>query len=183
MPKLYVYLIFIFSLQHFILGQAVAKPLNTLDNIIQEQSYIPIGETTFSILFWDLYKSKLLTTTGTYPIQTDRDKLLYQINYLTGISSKDLVNRTVEQWQHLGVEPELYAVYLPILLKIWPDIEEGDSLSLYVNNNKSVFYFNNNLIGEINQPEFSQLFLDIWLSEKTSEPKLRLELLGIKNDK
>jgi hypothetical protein len=94
-----------------------------------------------------------------------------------------LVNRTVEQWQHLGVEPELYAVYLPILLKIWPDIEEGDSLSLYVNNNKSVFYFNNNLIGEINQPEFSQLFLDIWLSEKTSEPKLRLELLGIKNVK
>ncbi|MBA6265316.1 chalcone isomerase family protein [Colwellia sp. Bg11-12] len=183
MPKLYVYLIFIFSLQNFILGQAIAKPLNTLDNIIQEQSYIPIGETTFSILFWDLYKSKLLTTTGTYPIQTDRDKLLYQINYLTGISSKDLVNRTVEQWQHLGVEPELYAVYLPILLKIWPDIEEGDSLSLYVNNNKSVFYFNNNLIGEINQPEFSQLFLDIWLSEKTSEPKLRLELLGIKNDK
>jgi hypothetical protein len=183
MPKFYVYLILIFSLQSFISVQVMGKSLNTLENIIQEQDYIPIGETTFSILFWDLYKSKLLTTTGTYPIKTDKDKLLYQIKYLTDISSKDLVNRTVEQWQHLGVAPELYAAYLPILNKIWPDIEEGDSLSLYVNNNKSVFYFNNNLIGEINQPEFSQLFLDIWLSEKTSEPNLRLELLGIKNDK
>jgi hypothetical protein len=183
MSKHYMYLILIFSLQNFISGQVMGIPFNTLENIIQEQPYIPIGETTFSILFWDVYTSKLLTTTGNYPIQTDKDKLLYQINYLTNISGKDLVNSTVEQWQYLGIEPELYAAYLPILHKIWPDIEEGDSLSLYVNNNKSVFYFNNNLIGEINQPEFSQLFLDIWLSEKTSEPKLRLELLGIKNDK
>jgi hypothetical protein len=69
-----------------------------------------------------------------------------------------------------------------MLEKIWPDIKEGDSLSLYVSNNKSTFYFNNDLIGEIEQQEFSQLFLDIWLSKNTSEPKLRLELLGINKD-
>jgi hypothetical protein len=51
-----------------------------------------------------------------------------------------------------------------------------------VNNNKSFFYYNNELIGEIGQQEFSQLFLDIWLSENTSEPDLRRELLGVNNN-
>jgi hypothetical protein len=185
MLKFYARLIVITMLQQFITVQVLAtddiKP-DTLNNILTEQVYIPVGQTTFSVLFWDLYKSKLLTTSGKYPIELTDEKLLYQINYLTDISSKDLIERTVEQWQHLGVPRKNFERYLPTLKKIWPDIKEGDSLSLYVSNNKSTFYFNNDLIGEIEQQEFSQLFLDIWLSKNTSEPKLRLELLGINKD-
>jgi hypothetical protein len=158
------------------------KPSNTLDNVVKAHAYIQVGETTFSILFWDLYKSKLQTTSGKYPLEKDSEKLLYHINYLTDISREDLLMRTVEQWQHLGIETERYQTYLSVLEKIWPDIEDGDTLSLHVNNTRSVFYFNNNFIGEIEQSEFSQLFLDIWLSENTSEPKLRLELLGVNNN-
>ena len=43
---------------------------------------------------------------------------------------------------------------------------------------KSAFYFNDNLVGSIEDPMFGPLFVDIWLSEKTSEPKLRQQLLG-----
>ncbi|TWX53639.1 chalcone isomerase family protein [Colwellia hornerae] len=185
MFKFYARLIVIIMLQQFITVQVLAtddiKP-DTLDNILKEQVYIPVGETTFSVLFWDLYKSKLLTTSGKYPLKSTNEKLLYQINYLTDISSEDLIERTVEQWQHLGVPRINFQHYLPMLEKMWPDIKEGDSLSLYVINNKSTFYFNNNIIGKIDQQEFSQLFLDIWLSTNTSEPKLRLELLGINKD-
>jgi hypothetical protein len=158
------------------------KISHTLEHILNNHTYVQVGETTFSFLFWDLYKSKLQTTSGKYPLEHDNDNLLYQINYLADISSADLLMRTVEQWQHLGIEVERYQVYLPVLEKIWPDIEDGDTLSLHVNNNRSVFYFNNYFIGEIEQSEFSQLFLDIWLSENTSEPELRLELLGVNNN-
>ena len=158
------------------------KSPNTLSAVLKNDTYIKVGETTFSILFWDLYNSKLQTTSGKYPIKSETDKLIYNINYLADISSKDLIERTVEQWKHLGINPELYQVYLPVLEKIWPDIDDGDTLSLHVINNKSIFYFNNGFIGEIVQPEFSQLFLDIWLSKNTSEPELRLELLGVNNN-
>jgi len=49
---------------------------------------------------------------------------------------------------------------------------------LSVQDNKSIFYFNNLKVGVIERAEFSQLFLAIWLSEKTSEPELKAELLG-----
>jgi hypothetical protein len=185
MFKALVYLLFITTSQFLIsinvLATEVSQP-NTLDGVLKEHDYIQVGETTFSILFWDLYNSKLQTTSGKYPIQSENDQLLYNINYLADISGKDLIERTVEQWQHLGINPEIYQAYLPVLEKIWPDIEAGDTLSLHVNNNKSFFYYNNELIGEVGQQEFSQLFLDIWLSANTSEPKLRLELLGINNN-
>jgi hypothetical protein len=185
MHKLFVYILLIVSSQilapiHVMAN--TARPPNTLNAVLKDDTYIKVGETTFSILFWDLYKSKLQTTSGKYPIECETDTLIYNINYLADISGKDLIERTVEQWQHLGINPETYQVYLPVLENIWPDIEDGDTLSLHVINNKSMFYFNNDFIGEIVQPEFSQLFLDIWLSKNTSEPELRLELLGVNNN-
>lgn len=185
MYKVINYLLLICILQTMLPIKVIATELttpNTLERVLNSQTYINVGETTFSILFWDIYKSNLKTTTGKYPLESDRDKLIYQINYLEDITSKDLIMHTVEQWQHLGVEVERYQAYLDVLAKIWPDIKDGDTLVLYVNNNKSSFYLNNNFIGEIEQPAFSQLFLDIWLSENTSEPDLRLELLGVNNN-
>ena len=185
MCKVINYLLLMGALQILLPINVMATEFSTpnkLEMVLKNNLYIPIGETTFSILFWDLYNSKLKTTSGKYPIENDNDKLIYQINYLADISSKDLIMRTVDQWQHLGVEPERYEIYLGLLENIWPDIKDGDTLSLYVSNNKSAFYFNNNFIGEINRSDFSQLFLDIWLSENTSEPDLRRELLGVNNN-
>ena len=43
------------------------------------------------------------------------------------------------------------------------------------------FYFNKVHIGRIDDHTFGQIFLDIWLAEKTSQPKLRSQLLGQTN--
>ncbi|MCF2949793.1 chalcone isomerase family protein [Paraglaciecola aquimarina] len=141
-----------------------------------------VGEATFSVLFWDIYTSKLKTSTGKYPLENAEDNLLFQIHYLRDIKSEDLILRTIEQWQHLGVPEDKYQAYLPRLNTLWPDIKKGDSLALLINNHTSVFYFNDSYLGEITQAEFGQQFLDIWLSEKTSQPKLRLELLKGKSN-
>lgn len=171
----------------FFLSQNVAFAKSITDNMelpisfkstIDTQDFVSIGEATFSILFWDLYKSQLLTTSGKYPVVLETDKVLFTINYLADISSDDLINRTIEQWDHLGIRPEQYLIYLPELKSMWPDIQEGDSLSLLIHQGRSVFYFNQQYIGVINPTGFGQIFLAIWLSENTSEPNLRRELLG-----
>lgn len=149
-----------------------------LTHVIESQGFTKTGETTFSILFWDLYKSKLLTTSGKYPLSEYGESLIFNINYLADISSEDLIMRTVEQWQHLGINKREYQKYIGQLESLWPDIESGDSLAIFLKNDKSVFYFNDQYIGSINDPEFGQLFIDIWLSEHTSQPELRAELIG-----
>jgi len=148
---------------------SLPKNLNTMLNT---RNFLSIGETTFSILFWDLYKSQLLTTSGKYPIEIKKDDLIMDIRYLADISSDDLIERTIEQWQHLGIAPENYQGFLPDLKAIWPNITDGDSLSLLLHQGRSVFYYNQQYVGVINDPKFGQIFLAIWLSEKTSEPSL-----------
>jgi hypothetical protein len=149
-----------------------------LTNILSSKLFIPTGTTTFSILFWDLYKSTLYSTSGKYPLSSKSESLIFHINYLTNISSEDLIVRTIEQWQHLDIEEKRYSHYVTELKKIWPNITDGDSLALLIQNNKSYFYFNDLYIGTIDDPYFGQLFIDIWLSKSTSQPTLRAELLG-----
>lgn len=152
----------------------LSNDLNTLD----ARQFLSVGETTFSIFFFDLYKSQLLTTSGKYPVEIEKENILFNINYLVGISSDDLIKNTIDQWLYLGIAREKYQSYLPELKAIWPDIKKGDSLSLLIQQKRSVFYFNKQYIGVINDAQFGQLFLAIWLSENTSEPSLRHELLG-----
>lgn len=155
---------------------------NHLENVYKKESFKPIGNTLFSILFWDLYKSKLLTTSGTYPIDNQQDKLLYEIEYLQGISSNDLIGRTIDEWVHLGISPTVYQEYVPKLKEIWPDIKPGDSLSMLMDGEGTAFYYNQSYVGGIESAEFGPLFLNIWLAENTSQPDLRDELLGGLND-
>jgi hypothetical protein len=180
-----LYLLCFYFIFGFSQSVAVAKSItdemelpNNLLSSVDTKPFLLLGETTFSILFWDLYKSQLLTTSGKYPVNVSTDKILFTINYLADISSDDLISRTVDQWQHLGIPSDKYINYLPKLKAMWPDIKEGDSLSLLIDQGRSVFYFNQQYIGVIKPSEFGQIFLAIWLSENTSEPNLRRELLG-----
>ncbi len=138
---------------------------------------VEVGSAKFTIMFWDIYDSRLYTSTGKYPVQLESEKLVFEITYLKDIDKDDLIERTAEQWQHIGVNEEVFRKYLPSLKDIWPDIKAGDSLSLLVEGEQSYFYFNQQLIGSLAHQDFGQQFIDIWLSTKTSQPQLRAQLL------
>jgi hypothetical protein len=149
-----------------------------LSEVLSFQEFITVGEATFSILFWDLYQSQLRTTSGRYPIFLESEQLIFQIRYLTDISNDNLIMRTIEQWQHQGISKGIYQQYIEKLATIWPNIKKGDRLAMLMQKDKSVFYFNDQYIGAINDDVFGQLFVNIWLGDSTSEPSLRAQLLG-----
>lgn len=141
-----------------------------------------VGRAKFSVLFWDIYNSTLYTKSGEYQHDNLPESLLFKIEYLKDISTDDLLERTVQQWQHLQIPESKFNTFIPKLKAIWPNISAGDSLTMLVDNEVSAFYFNNVKVGVITDNEFSKLFLDIWLSPKTSQAQLRTQLLGIKNN-
>ncbi|MDO6427605.1 chalcone isomerase family protein [Thalassotalea sp. 1_MG-2023] len=151
----------------------------TLEKVKSELTQV--GKATFSFMFWDIYDSKLYTQSGRYS-STSTQTLLLEIHYRKDITKDDLLANTVEQWQYLGFTKEKYDKYLDTLRELWPNIESGDSLSLLDDNKKSQFYFNDEQLGTIEDAEFADLFLAIWLSEKTSQPILRKRLIGEKNE-
>ncbi len=140
-----------------------------------KQPLVLVGKAKFSVLFWHIYDSALFTYDGKY--QEDA-AFLFEINYLRDISRDDLIERTVEQWQHLGVDSIKYQPFLADLANIWPNISKGDQLAMWTDGQSTAFYFNQAFQGQIADPAFSQLFASIWLSPQTSQPKLRKKLLG-----
>lgn len=150
----------------------------SLDKITKDQPVKKVGKAKFSVFIWDVYESELSTSSGEYPDTSSEEVLIYKINYLRDVTSKELIKSTIEQWEHLNIEASVYKPFIPELNKIWPDIKSGDSLALVVKQNMNAFYYNNKFIGSIDDAEFAKIFLAIWLSEKTSEPELRNSLLG-----
>lgn len=140
-----------------------------------------VGMAEFSYLFWDVYDSYLFNHSGkidsNYPWY-EQAPLALEIRYKRDIDAQDLIDSTVEQWEHLGLKKEQYQEYLPWLKKVWPDLKDGDRLALFVQDGHSVFFYNKEEIARQSDPYFSRIFLDIWLSADTSEPKLRKRLLG-----
>lgn len=137
-----------------------------------------VGRAKFSVLFWDIYNSTLYTKSGKYLHENSPEPLIFEIEYLRDITTEELLERTVQQWKYLEISEAEYSRFIPTLQAMWPNISAGDRLTMLVQNKQSIFYFNGVKTGQIQQKEFSKLFLDIWLSPKTSQEKLRKELLG-----
>ena len=145
----------------------------------QQQTLKLIGKAKLSVLFWDIYQSSLYSSTGDYQLDNRPEQVVFNIHYLRDIEQSELIEHTEEQWRHLGLTPQDFNSYLAQLQTFWPNIEQGDNLTLLVNPSNSTFYFNSEPIGNIESANFGPMFLNIWLSPQTSRPKLRRQLLGM----
>ena len=156
------------------------KPLTSSNfaKLIESNNLQLLGTAKFSVLFWDIYESRLLTSDGQLPLSHPCQYSMFEIKYLRDITKQELIENTVAQWQHLAITEKEYQPYLVALKNIWPDIRAGDQLILLNNATTTLFYFNQQKVGEIESEVFADLFLQIGLDENTSEPTLRKQLLG-----
>lgn len=164
---------------------------NQLDIIPKNQllnGYQRIGSGLMKVMFWQVYQAefyaKLAMNQSTFDNSTFPQAL--KINYLRNIDKEDLVDATADQWQHLNMESTKQDQWIKDLTNIFPNIKEGNAITLIVDENKvSTFYLTdkdskNRELGIIQDVEFGTAFLAIWLSKNTSRPALRSKLLGEK---
>lgn len=137
-----------------------------------------VGETRLSVLFWDVYDARLYSDTGAYQ---DAGRRALRLDYLRDIEADELVETTKEEWERLdyAINDEAQS-WLDKLGEIWPDVSEGDCITLVeTSNGYAEFYGNSGLLGEVENKEFTQKFLDIWLSENSRFEDERDELTGV----
>jgi hypothetical protein len=161
------------ALAAFILGATAPAQARTADPALQL-----VGEARLEVLLWSVYHSRLYAPGGEYA--PDTRPLRLEITYLLDIDVDELIERTREEWQHLGLEHPRQEAWLDALAELWPDISARDTLSIELDRERvSHFYFNGEALGSIDDPAFGEQFLAIWLSPQTSRPALRRELLGL----
>ena len=111
---------------------------------------------------------------------TYADPFAVELVYNMSFSGKDIADRSVKEMRAHGVSDEMKLKrWGDEMARIFPDIKQGDTLiGLSLPGKEARFYNRDKLIATVPDPEFARAFFDIWLSEKTSEPKLRVKLLG-----
>lgn len=143
------------------------------------QTFQEVGRGEMDWLWFSLYKAKLMTVNGRY--QQGQYPLLLDIEYYRDIESEDLLEATKDQWQHLAFAENDIQRWLGLLNATWPDVKQGDHLSFKViDGQTSQFFFNHQPLDIIQDANFAEAFLAIWLSKATSRPSLRAQLLGEK---
>ena len=102
------------------------------------------------------------------------------LTYKRNFVKKDIVNRSIEEMRGQGWDEAKLQKWRADLDKVLVDVSKGDVLiGLNLPGEGAVFYKKDTETGRWSDPELSQAFFGIWLSPKTSAPKVRKKLLKI----
>lgn len=158
-----------------------AKASLSFEQITQQYINSPkvVGEAQLKVMFWKIYDAKLAAPNGEW--KKDAPFAL-SLTYLRDFDGEEIASRSVDEMRDIGYEDEvLLAKWYEQMRSVFPNVKEGENITGVMDKEQYThFYYDGDLIGRIEDKSFGQAFFDIWLNEKTSEPKMRKQLLGLK---
>jgi hypothetical protein len=126
---------------------------------------------------WHLYDAELYTTSDTLSFE---EPFALRLIYQRKLYGKRIADQAVEELTDLGFDDtEKLADWHKQMLALFPDVEDGTSITGIYNPGKpTAFYKNHEKLGTVEDPAFGKWFFAIWLDEKTSASKLRKNLIN-----
>ena len=126
-----------------------------------------------------IYDSKLWVAPGFKASAYAQHPFALELTYLRGLSGSAIAERSLTEMRRVGsISTEQESRWLKRMQEAFPDVKEGDRIvGLHTPAVGARFWFNGQARATVADPEFSRYFFGIWLSESTSEPKLRSALL------
>lgn len=124
-----------------------------------------------------VYDAKLWTAGGRFDAEAP---FALGLRYARNIKGSKLAEESVNQWRHMryGAE-EKYQAWGAEMRRIFPDVKPADELvGVHLPGRGAQFFFNGAFAGAVADSAFARAFFAIWLDERTTEPGLRLALLG-----
>lgn len=176
MKKLIVVLIFlVFSSSIF---AKEIDPPKDIDKYFNEP-YI-LGNYRLSYFGFNLYDIQAIIEKADIG-KADRSKVAIHVRYNRDISKEDLMESTFEEVAQVSGKDKGYVIanYRKTLEKLFFEITEGDEKLAIKNGANFKFFYNDKLIDDFDDQFFADNFIGMWLSKKTSRPKMRQNLLNI----
>ena len=149
-----------------------------INAVLTSAQFAGTGKLTFFGL--NVYEANLWVSSGFKPNDFDDHAFALDLHYLRNFSAADIAKRSLDEMQRIEPVPEEKATqWLKTMGEAFPSVKKGDRLiGVHQPGGGATFWHNGKRSGEIRDAEFSRQFFAIWLSPKTSQPKLRLALLG-----
>jgi hypothetical protein len=139
-----------------------------------------IGKGRLTVWGFQVYDARLWVLPGFKLEDLSGQPFALELTYLRDFASRDIAERSItEMRRSAAISDDQVNIWISELLRVVPDIKKGDRvMGIHRPGTGAQFLVNGKASGEIRDVEFARLFFGIWLSPKTSEPKLRAALLA-----
>ena len=127
-----------------------------------------------------VYDARLWVQDGFKASEALRLPLALELEYSRTLYGNLIAERSLDEMKRGGeVTDAKAAEWLAQMKTLFADVKKGDRITgVQAPGLATRIFFNGKLRGEVRDAEFTRLFFGIWLSPRTSEPKLRDALLG-----
>ena len=134
------------------------------------------------LTFWgfQVYDARLWVLPGFKADNLGTQPFALELSYLRSFDNLDVAIRSITEMRRSATISDIQAkAWIEEMLRVLPDVKTGDRImGIHRPGVGAQFWMNGKPSGEVRDAEFARLFFGIWLSPKTSEPKLRSALLA-----
>jgi Chalcone isomerase-like len=139
------------------------------------------GEAGLRFFGLRIYQARLWTLPDFRPQRSEDQPLVLELEYQRDFKGREIAERSLQEMRRIeGFSEEQAARWLSQMQRLFPDVRPGDRISgRHLPGRGAEFWVNGRQAGRVEDPDFARLFFGIWLAPTTSEPALRLALLGL----
>lgn len=158
-------------------AQATALPPELAGTLPQARLQ---GSGRLTFLGLHVYDARLWVTEGFRADDYSRQPLAIELEYARTLYGRLIAERSVTEMKKVGdPSPAQAEAWQAEMTKIFPDVAKGDRITGVQQPGEAArFFLNGQPRGELRDAAFAALFFGIWLSPRTSEPKLRQSLIA-----
>ena len=172
----------------FLLGAGPAQPsvlgvhpnaASSRPEVAALKGVVPTPAVRLKVWGFEVYDARLWTPVGFRHGQALQFPFALELQYLRKLEGATIASRSIDEMRRLGNFSDAQAQsWLVAMRELFPNVGVGDRITCINLPGEGVeFWVNGQRVGAMKDPVFSRLFLGIWLDERTSEPKLRAQLL------
>ena len=138
------------------------------------------GSGRLTFLGLHVYDARLWVKDGFRAEDYTRQPLAIELEYGRTLYGKLIAERSIAEMKKVGeVAADQAERWLAEMTRLFPDVAKGDRITgMQLPGEAARFYVNGRTRGEVRDPLFTTLFFGIWLSPRSSEPKLRQALVA-----
>ena len=140
----------------------------------------PSAPVRMTVWGFEVYDAKLWTRPGFAPTQYARHPFALELQYLRTLKGDAIAQRSLDEMKRQGpINASQGQAWLQAMQNLFPDVRKGDRITgVHKPDQRAELWLNDRLVGQVNDPQFAQLFFGIWLSPQTSAPDVRKALLS-----
>lgn len=139
------------------------------------------GQAQLRLLGLGIYQARLWALPGFRADQPLEQPVVLELTYLREFQGGAIARRSLEEMRRAGPLADAQAQrWLAEMRRLFPDVRAGDRIAgLHLPGQGARFWQDGRPLGEVADAEFGRRFFGIWLAPTTSQPAMRLSLLGL----